>query len=298
MEFQKVKKILIITLLLNWLAAIVKILVGFSTGAISVLADGFHSLFDGASNILGLIGVKISEKPVDNCHPYGHRKFEAVAALGIAFLILIAGYEFLKNSIQRFFYPVALEISALSFLVMAGALLIDAFTFFYENYHGKKLKSTILIADSLHTKSHLFTTPAVIAGIAAVKFGFPIFDPIIAIVMIVMLAKLAWEIVEHTTLVLCDRALIEEEKIRKIAQTINGIGSSHQIRTRGDEHHIFLDMHIALNPELSLREAHGVSHQLKAKIMEAIPSIKDVIIHIEPSDTVWYNKNNEGCAKI
>ena len=216
MEFQKVKKVLIITLLLNWLGAIAKILIGFSTGAISILTDGFHSLFDGTSNVLGLIGVKISEKPVDDSHPYGHRKFESVAALGIAFLVLIIGYEFLKNAIQRFLHPVTPEINTLSFFVMAGALIIDTFTFFYENRQGKKLKSTILIADSLHTKTHLFTTPAVIAGIAAVKFGFPIFDPIVATMMVAMLAKLAWEIVEHTTLVLCDSASIDEEKIRKI----------------------------------------------------------------------------------
>ena len=284
MEFQKVKKVLIITLLLNWLGAIAKILIGFSTGAISILTDGFHSLFDGTSNVLGLIGVKISEKPVDDSHPYGHRKFESVAALGIAFLVLIIGYEFLKNAIQRFLHPVTPEINTLSFFVMAGALIIDTFTFFYENRQGKKLKSTILIADSLHTKTHLFTTPAVIAGIAAVKFGFPIFDPIVATMMVAMLAKLAWEIVEHTTLVLCDSASIDEEKIRKIVQTISDIDSSHQIRTRGDEHHVFLDMHINLNPELSLERAHDVSHQLKAKIMEEIPSIKDVVIHIEPSD--------------
>lgn len=283
MEFQKVKKVLIITLLLNWLGAVAKILVGFSTGAISILTDGFHSLFDGTSNVLGLIGVKISEKPVDESHPYGHRKFESVAALGIAFLVLLAGYEFFKSSLQRFLHPVTPEITVLSFSVMAGALLIDTLTFFYENRQGKKLKSAILIADSLHTKTHLFTTPAVIAGISAVKLGFPIFDPIVATIMIFMLAKLAWEIVEHTTLVLCDSASVDEEKIRKIVQTISGIDSSHQIRTRGDEHHVFLDMHIHLNPELSLEKAHGISHQLKAKIMAEISQIKDVVIHIEPS---------------
>ncbi|MDO8663647.1 MAG: cation diffusion facilitator family transporter [Candidatus Wildermuthbacteria bacterium] len=284
MEFQKVRKVLIITLLLNWLVAIAKILIGFATGAISILADGFHSLFDGASNIIGLIAVKLSAKPIDSGHPYGHRKFETVATLGIVFLILFAGYEFLKNSIQRFFHPVTPEITGLSFLVMAGALLADAFTFFYENHQGKKLKSAILIADSLHTKTHLLITPAVIVGIAAVKIGLPIFDPIIAIIITFMLAKLAWEIVEHATLVLCDRALVEEGRIRKIAQTINGIDSSHQIRTRGDEYHVFLDMHISLNPELSLREAHSVSHELKEKIMREITQIKDVVIHIEPSD--------------
>ena len=286
MEFQKVKKVLIITLLLNWLVAIAKILVGFSTGAISILADGFHSLFDGVSNILGLAGVKIAEKPEDYSHPYGHRKFEALAALGIAFLIIITGYEFLKNAIQRFLHPVIPEITFLNILVLGGALLVDAIVYLYENHRGKKLKSAILIADSLHTKTHLFTTPAVILGAVSVKLGLPILDPIIAVIIIILLGKLAWEIVGHTTLVLCDQSCIDEIKIREIVQTISGIDSAHQIRTRGDEEHIFLDMHINLNPNLSLENAHGISHQLKEKIMEKIPQIKDLVIHIEPSKNV------------
>src|SRR3989344_2006364 len=102
MDYPKVKKVLIITLALNWLVASAKIFTGFMTGAISVLADGFHSLFDGASNVLGLIGVKIAERPKDQSHPYGHGKFESVASLGIAFMVIIAGYEFAKNTVQRF----------------------------------------------------------------------------------------------------------------------------------------------------------------------------------------------------
>ena len=123
-------------------------------------------------------------------------------------------------------------------------------------------------------------------GAVSVKLGLPILDPIIAVIIIILLGKLAWEIVGHTTLVLCDQSCIDEIKIREIVQTISGIDSAHQIRTRGDEEHIFLDMHINLNPNLSLENAHGISHQLKEKIMEKIPQIKDLVIHIEPSKNV------------
>lgn len=284
MEFKEVKTILIRILFLNWLVAIAKILIGFSTGALSILIDGFHSLFDGMSNVMGLVGIRIAEQPRDRAHPYGHRKFEALAALGIAFLILITGYEFLKNTIERFVHPFSPDLPFFSFLVMGGALLVDFFVYRYENRRGKELKSTILIADSLHTKSHFFTTPAVILGMVAIKIGFPIFDPIIASLVIIMLGKLAWEITQHTTNILCDRAFVDKEKIEKIASAINGVKSAHQIRTRGDEHYVFLDMHITLDPELSLEEAHDISHELKEKIINNIPQIKDVVIHIEPAE--------------
>ena len=282
MDYPKVKKVLIITLALNWLVASAKIFTGFMTGAISVLADGFHSLFDGASNVLGLIGVKIAERPKDQSHPYGHGKFESVASLGIAFMVIIAGYEFAKNTVQRFFAPVLPEVTAMSFAIVMFALAADLFTYRYELSQGKKLGSQILIADALHTKSHLLTTPAVLLGMAVIKLGFPILDPIIAAFVVVMLGKLAWEIIGHTTTVLCDRAFVDEAKIRDIVRSVEGIASSHQIRTRGDEHHVFLDMHITMNPELPLQEAHNISHILKNKIMLELPQIKDAVIHIEP----------------
>lgn len=284
MDSTKAKQVLIITLLLNWLVALAKILIGFFSGAISILADGFHSLFDGLSNIIGLAGIKIAKQPQDIVHPYGHRKFEALAALGIALLILITGYEFLKNAVGRFIRPVTPEIGLFSFLVMGGALAVDFFVYRYENSWGKRLKNTVLIADSLHTKTHFFTTPSVILGMIAIKMGFPIFDPIITSLVILILGKLAWEIVQRTTTTLCDQALVDERKIQKIAATIEGVESSHQIRTRGDECYVFLDMHITLNPELSLGKAHVISHQLKEKIMKEIPQIKDVVIHIEPKE--------------
>lgn len=281
-DFQKVKQVLIKTLLLNWLVALVRIFIGVLSGSLSILTDGFHSFFDGMSNIFGLAGIKLAAKPRDKTHPYGHQKFETLAVLGIAFLILITSYEFLKAVIGRFIHPYIPEITVLSFLIMGGSLAVDIFVCYYERFWGKKLKSAILIADSLHTKTHFFITPSVILGMVAVKVGFPIFDPLIALFVIFMLGKLAWEIIQGTISVLCDQALVDIKEIQKIATTIKGVKSSHQIRTRGDTHHVFLDMHITLDSNLSLKRAHYISHQLKEKIIKEIPKIKDVVIHIEP----------------
>lgn len=282
-NYFQIKRVLTITLALNWLVAIAKISIGLFSGSLSILTDGFHSLFDGLSNILGLIGTRIAAKPKSTKYPYGHGKYESLAALGISVLISVVGYEFAKNAIGKLFNLTAPDITLLTFLVMTGAFAADLFVYFYENYWGKKLKSAILIADSLHTKAHLFITPSVILGMIAVRAGFPIADPLLALFVVIMLGKMAWEITRETAVTLCDQAFVDEEKIQKIARQVKGVASSHHIRSRGDNRHVFLDMHIILDPALSLRESHNISYQLKEKIMKELPQIKDVVIHPEPT---------------
>ncbi|PIQ91765.1 MAG: cation-efflux pump [Parcubacteria group bacterium CG11_big_fil_rev_8_21_14_0_20_39_14] len=292
MEFKETKKVLIKILFLNWLVALAKILLGFFSGSLSITADGFHSLFDGFSNILGLIGIKIAEKPVDKNHPYGHRKYESLAAMGILFFLFIVAYEFIRDIIERFLEPLSPEISFIFFGVLAGCLLIDWLVAKYEYKKGRELKSQILIADSLHTKSHIFITSSVILGAVFIRLGFPILDPIIASFVVLLLFKFGYHIFKETSIVLSDGTFIDTKRIENVAGTVKGVESSHQIRSRGSESHIFLDMHICLEPDISLEKAHQISHQVREKIQKEIPEIKDVVIHIEPE-----NKGKECVCK-
>jgi len=272
--------------------ALAKILLGFFSGSLSITADGFHSLFDGFSNILGLIGIKIAEKPVDKNHPYGHRKYESLAAMGILFFLFIVAYEFIRDIIERFLEPLSPEISFIFFGVLAGCLLIDWLVAKYEYKKGRELKSQILIADSLHTKSHIFITSSVILGAVFIRLGFPILDPIIASFVVLLLFKFGYHIFKETSIVLSDGTFIDTKRIENVAGTVKGVESSHQIRSRGSESHIFLDMHICLEPDISLEKAHQISHQVREKIQKEIPEIKDVVIHIEPE-----NKGKECVCK-
>ena len=284
MNYSEIKKVLIKILFLNWLVAFAKIFIGLSSGALSILADGAHSFFDGVSNIIGLVGIKISEQPRDKDHLYGHQKYEALASLAILFLLIITAYNFGQEAIQRFLYPITPQITILVFGVLTGSFIIDYFVARYEFRRGKELKSIILKADSFHTKSHIFTTGGVILGAIAIKAGFQIFDPILTIFVIFFIAKMAFEVFKESSKVLCDVSFIDSEKIKKIALGIKEVQSCHKIRTRGSESHIFLDMHIGLHPEFSLDKAHLISHQVKEKIQKEVPEIKDVVIHVEPAD--------------
>lgn len=283
-KFRQVNQVLIKILFLNWLVAFAKIFIGLLSGALSILADGIHSFFDGASNIIGIIGIKIAQRPKDKSHPYGHQKYEALASLGILFLLIIICYELCQDIIKRFLHPTVPQITGLVFGVLIASFIIDYFVARYEYSQGKKLKSVILKADSFHTRSHIFTTGGVILGAAAIRAGFPTADPILAIFVVFFIGKMAFEVFKESSKVLCDSPFITPERIKKIALKIEGVQSCHEIRTRGTENHIFLDMHLCLKPDFSLDEAHQISHQVKEKIKKEIPLIKDIVIHIEPEN--------------
>lgn len=284
MNYSKIKQVLIKILFLNWLIAFAKIFVGLFFGLVCILADGIHSFFDGASNIVGIVGIKIAEKPRDKSHPYGYQKYEALAALGILFLLIITVYELAKETIHRFLHPTFPQITILVFGVLIGSLIIDYLVARFEYSQGQKLKSVILKADSFHTRSHIFTTGGLLLGAIAIKAGFPIFDPILATIIIFFIIKMAFEVFRESSRVLSDASFVSQKEIKKTALGIKGVQACHKIRTRGLANHVFLDMHLTLSPDLPLDQAHLISHQVKQKIQREIPVIKDITIHIEPKD--------------
>ena len=283
-NFQEIGKVLIRILVLNWLVAFIKIGVGLFSGAISILADGVHAFFDGVSNILGLIGIKIAQRPPDSKYPYGYRKYEAIATLGIFGFLIFTVLKFSESIYQRIIEPFQPEINFLILGILASTLAVDYLVAKYEYSKGRELKSVILRADSMHTRSHLLITSAVILGMLVVKLGYPILDPIIAAGVVIWIVKLAIDVFKETSGVLSDRVQIQPEKIEAIIKDLKGVISSHQIRTRGGENEIFLDMHLVLASDIPLEEAHQICREARQKIQEKFPEIKDIVIHPEPVD--------------
>lgn len=289
MRSKEIKRVLLIILTLNWFVAFSKILLGFFTGTLSILSDGIHSLFDGATNIAGFFGVRFAEKPADENHPYGHQKYEAIASQIILFFLIIAAWEIGRQIFEKISSPTATnpDISWFTFAVLFCCLIIDIFVARYEFKKGKKLKSTILRADAMHTKSHYITTGAVILGTGLIKIGAPvIIDPIIASFVVLFIVKLASDIFKETSLTLSDGTLLGKEKIekiQKIAKSMDGVKSCHKIRNRGDENCVFLDVHVIVaDSNFTLEKAHEICHRLSNEIQKQMPEIKDITIHPEP----------------
>jgi cation diffusion facilitator family transporter len=278
----EVSTVLYRVLFLNLIVAVAKIALGMSSGAVSVLSDGFHSLTDTASNVVGIIGVRIAGAPPDDDHPYGHRKFETMASLGILIFLIIVLREVLSAAWERFETGGEPTINALTFIVMGGTFAVNLGVVFYERRAGRRLGSEVLLADAHHTQSDLLTSATVIGALIGVKLGHLWLDPVAAIVVAVFIGYACWEIFNSTTGILADRFVIPEEEILKVVKTVPEVIGSHHVRTRGSADFVFLDLHIWMDADMKLEEAHRLSHVVKDRLMQRFPQIKDAIIHIEP----------------
>jgi cation diffusion facilitator family transporter len=277
-----VSRILVRVLILNLAVAGAKLVFGYATGAVSIISDGFHSLTDSASNIFGLIGTRASGKPPDEDHPYGHRKYETLAAAGIFVFLLLAVVEVGRAAITRFASGTAPDVTAASFGVMLATLAVNLLVVRYESAAGRRLSSELLLADAMHTRSDVLTSCAVLASLTAVKAGYPILDPIAGVIIAAFIARTGLKIARDTSSVLSDRVVLNEDDIRRVVMSVPEAVGCHHIRSRGTTDHIFLDLHVWFRGSTSLHEAHRLSHVVKDRLLERFPHVKDAIIHIEP----------------
>ena len=277
-----VSRVLVRVFLLNLVVAVAKLVYGYATGAISIVSDGFHSLTDSASNIAGLLGSRAARKPPDEDHPYGHRKYETLAAAAIFVFLLFAVIEVVQSSVGRFRTGEPPRVTAVSFAVMLTTLAVNLLVVRYESGRGRALRSELLLADAAHTRSDVLTSCAVLLALTGVILGYPVLDPLSALVIAVFIARTGYQIGLQTLGILSDRVVIDEEAIRRAVMSVPEVVGCHQIRTRGTLDHAFLDLHVWFRPDITLYEAHRLSHIVKDRLMQKFPELADVIIHIEP----------------
>ena len=281
-RYEEVSRVLSRVLVLNLVVALAKIALGLVSGAGSVLSDGFHSLTDGASNLVAMIGVRVARQPPDEDHPYGHRKFETLASVGILIFLVLVLVQVASAAAARLRSVEAPRVDAVAFWVMGSTFAINLAVVLYERRAGRRLSSEILLADAHHTTSDLATSLTVIAALVGVRFGYSWLDPAAALVVAGFIAYACWEIFRDTSRILGDRIVIDETSIRAVVQTVPDVLGCHRIRTRGSVDHVFLDLHVWMDGRMPLHEAHRVSHVVKDRLMARFPEIKDAVIHLEP----------------
>jgi cation diffusion facilitator family transporter len=278
----KIRRVLLYTLLLNIIVASVKTGYGYTINSVSMLSDGFHSFFDGTSNIIGLAGIWLACRPPDSTHPYGHRKFETLSTIAIAVLIFTAAAGILIEAYSRLTAPQDIEVTMTAFMIMAMTMLVNIGVMTYETRKGRELKSEFLLADALHTKTDIFISISVIISLIAAKMGYPGIDIMAAVFITVLIARMGFSILKSAARVLTDGACMDPEEIKRVVMNVNGVRDSHDIRTRGGENFVNIDLHVLVNPETKTSEAHGIAHEVEAAVKKEFPSVMDIIVHIEP----------------
>jgi len=282
-RYAAVATVLVRVLLLNLAVAVAKIAFGYTSGAISILSDGFHSLTDAASNVAGLVGVRAARQPPDADHPYGHRKYETVAAAAVTVFLLLLVIEVLRNAFNHLSgRSQPHEISIASFVVMLVTVAVNLIVIAYESRAAEQLGSEMLMADATQTRGDVWSSVTVIAALVGARLGVPILDPIAALVVAGFIGHAGYQVARATTGILSDRIVISDADLQRVVMSVAGVIGCEKIRTRGSADHVFLDLHVWMPPDMRLTEAHDLSHVVKDRLMTRYPQIADAVIHIEP----------------
>ncbi len=282
-RYSAVARVLVRVLVLNLGVALAKIAFGYASGAISILSDGFHSLTDASANVVGLVGIRAARQPPDADHPYGHRKYETVAAASVTVFLLLVVVEVLRNAFNHLSTKAPPhDITPASFVVMIVTVGVNLIVVRYESRAAERLSSEVLLADAMQTRGDVWTSATVIAALTGARLGVPILDPLAAIVVAAFIGYAGYQIASTTTRILSDRIVIAESDIEGVVMSVPGILGCEKIRTRGSSDHVFLDLHVWLPAAMPLRDAHGLSHAVKDRLMARYPQIADAVIHIEP----------------
>ncbi len=279
---QRVNRVLWIVLVLNLIVASLKLVFGYFAGVVSMLADGLHSTLDASSNIMGLVGMKVARKAPDEEHPYGHRKFEAIASLGISLFLFIACYEVFTEVIKRFGKEYEVNVRAITFGVMIFTMIVNLFVSRYEKRQGRELRSMILLADSKHTLSDVFTSIGVLISLVAAVLNFPVMDLVIAVAISLFIAYSGYTIVVDAFSVLSDSQMVDPDEVTRLVLEIDGISHAHRVRSRGLPDDIHVDLHLHVSGDISVARAHDLAHAASERIREGVPGVTDVVAHVEP----------------
>jgi len=280
---RQVERVLWIVLLLNMLVAAAKFFYGLASGSASMQADGIHSVFDSLGNVIGLIGISLAARPADAGHPYGHSKFETYGSLAIGVLLLVAAFEVGSSAVGKLVsQSYTAQVTPVSFVVMAGTLAVNLGVTLYERRAGKRLHSEILAADAAHTLSDAFVSIGVIVGLGFVAAGFPVADPIMALLVTVAILFSAVSVFRTGLRTLSDHARIPAEEVIVVAESVPGIAEVHCVRTRGTEAEVYCDLHALVDPSMTVMEAHRRGDEVEDAVRRAFPQVKEVLVHIEP----------------
>ncbi|MGB3533460.1 MAG: cation diffusion facilitator family transporter [Microcoleaceae cyanobacterium] len=295
----QVRKVLLITLGLNLLVMLIKAVVAMMSGSLSLLADALHSITDSANNILGLIANQFASPFPDREHPYGHQKYDAVGALGVAVFLGIACFEIFSHAVERLFIenqPVKITPTELWILLIV--LGINIFVSYYERRVGQRLNSALLVADAKHTMSDVWITITVILGLIGIWQGnlwnlpqLQILDVILSFPVALLVFRSGWEVVQENLPWLVDEMAIAPETIKSIAMSVPGVTNCHDIASRGIiGRQVFIEMHMVVDA-IDVETAHAITESVEEKLKQKFSPVR-ILIHLEPpryqSDKITY----------
>ncbi|NKN32637.1 cation diffusion facilitator family transporter [Marichromatium bheemlicum] len=284
---EAVTRTAVVGAVLNLVLAAVKIAAGWFGHSQALVADGLHSLSDLLSDALVLVAGRQAHQGPDQEHPYGHARYETVATLVLGFLLLAVAIGIGWDAVERLFSPEELlrpDLLALGATLVS--ILVKEWLYWWTLAHAKRVRSDLLRANAWHHRSDSVSSVVVLVGIAGTMAGLPYLDAIAAVVVALMIAKIAWELGWEAVSELVDTGL-QGEQLTAVKQTIRSVGGVrdiHMLRTRRSGGQASVDVHVLVDPYVSVSEGHMISVLVERRLKREIDEVADVTVHIDPED--------------
>lgn len=286
-RYRETVRVTLIGSVIDLLLGVAKIVMGYIANSQALIADGVHSLSDLGSDFVVLYAAKHVRQDADEDHPYGHGRIETIATVGLGVMLLLVALGITWDAIEHILKPESLELPGFWALVVAAISVVSKEAIYqYTMVVARRYKSKLLEANAWHSRSDAISSIVVLVGIAGSIAGYHYLDAVAAVGVGLMIVKIGWNLTFHSFRELIDTGLAPErlQAIRESILSVDGVRSLHILRTRSMGADALVDVHIQVDPELSVSEAHYISESVRLKLIKEIEEVADVMVHIDPED--------------
>ncbi len=286
-RYRDIRRVTLVGSAVDLTLGVLKLLFGYIANSQALIADGIHSLSDLATDFMVLFAAKHGSRDADETHPYGHGRFETLAtvALGVALMVVAGGIAW--DAVERLFHPEALLQPGVWALVVAFlSVFSKEWIYHYTMRLARKLKSNMLKANAWHSRTDAISSVVVVIGIGGTMAGLEYLDSVAAVLVGAMVAKIGWGLIWQSVHELVDTALNPErvELIRHEILCVGGVRELHMLRTRMMGGDALVDVHVIVDPKLSVSEGHYIGEKVRQHLIEAVDEVNDVMVHVDPEN--------------
>lgn len=278
-------------MIVNALLTILKVIGGVLSGSRALIADALHSASDIVGSIVILVAVKIANKPPDEEHPYGHGKAESIASIIVALLLIVVGFEISLSSIKVFFGEIPKAPGKIALIIIIISIVIKEILFQYKFRLGKKYQSAALITEAWHHRSDSLSSLAALIGISVAiigqYYGLKLLvygDAVAGLIVSLIVIKVGYSLAKESANVALEQVLTDEETEKYVVavQSVNGVINVDEILARTHGSYIVIDLKIAVDANITVKEGHEIGQRTKQLLMETYEEIEDILVHINP----------------
>lgn len=269
----------------NTILFLFKLLAGILSHSGAMVSDALHSGSDVFTSIIVIVGVKLSARACDREHPYGHERFECVAAILLAVLLFVMGLFIGHTALEQLAGGAVLPVPG-SFAIVAAvcSIVTKEAMYWYTRFYARRLDSSALMADAWHHRSDALSSVGALVGIAGARMGYPVLDPLASILICLFILKASWDVFRDAVMKMVDHAWGEEmeQALRRCALEQPGVLGVDGLRSRIFGNRIYVDLSVCADGGISLSESHEIAQQVHGAVEEKFPKVKHIVVCVNP----------------